>query len=284
MKEKEKIQKLKEDYNNIEIPAGLDNVVNETLNINKKKRLYKSIISSAASIAVIFVASVNMSQSFADTLGGVPIIGNIVNVVKLSNYSLDRNGFDILIDVPKIEGLKDKELENKLNKELETDAKDLYNEYLKELKELEKENLPGRDLVQSWYEVLTDNDKIFSMVIYNHHAQGSSNTTRKFYNIDKENETAITLKSLFENEDYVSIISENIKSQMLERMKENPNKVYWLNSEMPDVDFKEIKEDQGFYINENNELVICFDKYEVAPGAMGVVEFTIPTNVINPVK
>ena len=43
--------------------------------------------------------------------------------------------------------------------------------------------------------------------------------------------------------------------------------------------FKKIKKDQGFYINDKGELVICFDKYEVAPGSSGLVEFVIPNNV-----
>ena len=36
------------------------------------------------------------------------------------------------------------------------------------------------------------------------------------------------------------------------------------------------------YINKSGELVICFDKYEVGPGAMGLVEFTIPKDIIKP--
>jgi hypothetical protein len=46
------------------------------------------------------------------------------------------------------------------------------------------------------------------------------------------------------------------------------------------VDFDSIAKDQSFYINNEGKLVISFDKYEVAPGYMGVVEFIIPSNVI----
>ena len=45
--------------------------------------------------------------------------------------------------------------------------------------------------------------------------------------------------------------------------------------------FEKIAPEQKFYINENYKLVIVFDKYEVAPGYMGVVEFEIPTNIIS---
>ena len=33
------------------------------------------------------------------------------------------------------------------------------------------------------------------------------------------------------------------------------------------------------YINDNNELVICFDKYEVGPGSTGLAEFVIPKEI-----
>ncbi len=33
-------------------------------------------------------------------------------------------------------------------------------------------------------------------------------------------------------------------------------------------------------MNENGELVIVFSEYEVAPGYMGTVSFTIPSDVL----
>ena len=44
--------------------------------------------------------------------------------------------------------------------------------------------------------------------------------------------------------------------------------------------FERIARDQSFYISAEGKLIISFDKYEVAPGYMGVVTFTIPTEVL----
>lgn len=44
--------------------------------------------------------------------------------------------------------------------------------------------------------------------------------------------------------------------------------------------FKEIDADQNFYINDQNQLVIVFDEYEVAPGSMGMPEFVLPTDIL----
>lgn len=271
------LEKLKENYNNIEIPDRLDSMVNET--INKKLYIRKKLIASAASIALL-VGAINLSPVFADTLEDIPVIGNIVKVVRVSNYNVSRNGFDVAIDVSKIEGLKNQELQNKINNEIEQEAKDLYDQYMKEIEELEKDNIKGREMVKSSIETKTNNENFLSIVVTKYEAQGSSNTTRKFYNINKKNETAITLEGMFGDKEYVSIISENIKAQMRERMKNNPNDYYWLDDEVSELNFKSIKSDQGFYINDKSELVICFDKYEVGPGSTGAVEFVIPSSVI----
>ncbi|MBR7132114.1 MAG: DUF3298 domain-containing protein, partial [Clostridia bacterium] len=38
--------------------------------------------------------------------------------------------------------------------------------------------------------------------------------------------------------------------------------------------------DHNFYWNENGDLVIIFDEYEVGPGSMGTPEFVIDRDVI----
>ena len=66
-------------------------------------------------------------------------------------------------------------------------------------------------------------------------------------------------------------------------MKKDPQKIYWVQgaeTQMTDL-FEKIKKDQNFYINASGQLVISFQKYEVAPGYMGVPEFVIPTSLLS---
>ena len=277
LKKNKKIEDLKQNYNNIEIPDKLNDVVNDALNTNRNKKSRIAKWSTVAASICVIIGAVNLSPAFANTLEGIPVIGNIVKIINFKNYRVNKNGYDVSIDVPKIEGLKDKDLEYKLNKKFEAEGKKLYEDYLKDIKELEKLGAEGREYAKSWYEVINENDDVLSLVIYNYYAQGSSSTTRKFYNIDKKNQTVLTLEGMFKGSDYVNVISKNIISQMRERTKKNPEDVYWIDDEI-DV-FTKIKKDQGFYINDKNEIVICFDKYEVAPGASGLVEFTIPKEI-----
>lgn len=279
MNEKYKIDKLKKDYDDIKIPDKLNDVVNDAINkkSNNKKQVKWLVV--AASLCVV-VGAININPVFAETLEKIPVIGNVIKVINLSNYEIKDEGYEASIKMPKIEGLDNKELEYKLNKEFESEGKNLYNQYLEEVKGLKEANTSGHKAAESWYEVNTDNEDILSLVIYNYEAQGSSNTTRKFYNIDKHNQTILTLEGMFKNDDYIKVISENIKEQMRERMKSDKDKAYWIDEENEAMNFDVIKKDQGFYINERGELVICFDKYEAAPGYMGLVEFTIPKEVI----
>ncbi|CEQ18053.1 anti-sigma-V factor rsiV [Paraclostridium sordellii] len=282
MSDRYKIDKLKESYNNIKIPARLNDVVNDAINKKSNHKIPTKWLVTAASICAV-VGAININPVFADNLEQIPVIGNLVKIVNFSNYQIKDNGYEASIKVPKIEGLDNKELEYKLNKEFEENGKKLYNQYLEEVKGLKESNESGHKSAESWYEVKTDNDNILSLVIYEYEAEGSSNTTRRFYNIDKKNQTALTLEGMFKNDDYINVISENIKQQMAEQMKKDKNKIYWLNDkEARNGNFKSIKKDQGFYINKSGELVICFDKYEVGPGAMGLVEFTIPKDIIKP--
>lgn len=282
MGDRYKIDKLKENYNNIKIPARLNDVVNDAINKKSNHKIQTKWLVTAASICAV-VGAININPVFADNLEQIPVIGNLVKIVNFSNYQIKDNGYEASIKVPKIEGLDNKELEYKLNKEFEENGKKLYSQYLEEVKGLKESNESGHKSAESWYEVKTDNENILSLVIYEYGAEGSSNTTRRFYNIDKKNQTVLTLEGMFKNDDYINVISENIKQQMAERMKKDKNKIYWLNDkEARNSNFKSIKRDQGFYINKSGELVICFDKYEVGPGAMGLVEFTIPKDIIKP--
>lgn len=281
MKDKDSLKRLKKDYDNIKIPKELDDVVNNALNSNIKNRKYIEKMVIAASFLLV-VLGINISPAFAQTLSKIPIIGNIIEIITIKNYSIDKNGYKASIDIPKISGLTDKKLEYKLNNDFEKEGKKLYEDFLEEMKELKADKVQGHSLVESWYETLTNNDDLLSIVVYTHYTQGSSNTIRKIYNIDKRNETVLSLEGMFKNNDYIDVISQNIKEQMRENMKKDKNKHYWLDDEIAEMNFKSIDKNQDFYINENGELVICFDKYDVAPGYMGLVEFTIPSNIIEP--
>lgn len=275
------LKELKEEYHSIPIPDELDTIVNNALQFKpKKSHSYKKWTATFAAAAVIlFAASVNISPAFADKLSDIPIIGKIVEVITFKEIKKEtENNSSVDIQTPAIEGLQNTELANSLNAKYAEESKRLYAEYEAYMASL-KEGENANTSIVSGYEVLTDNDIILSIRRFTEINQASASVENQYDTIDKELEVLITLKSLFTDDRYVEIISEEIKQQMAKQMQQDANNIYWVQDDDPEK-FTKINEDQSFYINPDGKLVIAFDEYEVAPGYMGAVEFVIPTETI----
>ena len=284
------LQQLKKEYIETPIPKELDFLVNKALRDSgiynkKRKNIFKrgSIVAASIGISIaILTVGVNSSAVLAATLSKIPVVGSIVKVLTFREYTVNEEKYKANIKVPSIEGLENKDLESSLNEKYLSENKELYGEFIADMKNLKK-NGDGHLGVDSGYVIKTDNDNILSIGRYVVNTVGSSSTTFKYDTVDKKKEILITLPSLFKDSHYVEIISENIKKQMREQMKSDSNKIYWVadaSKEKTMEIFDKIMENQNFYINPQSKLIISFNKYEVAPGYMGVVEFIIPTEVI----
>lgn len=284
----EKINQLKNEYMSVPIPAELESKIKESLKEGKKamnKKVYiRRLLATAASAAVITTAitvGINTNEALAETLSDIPVLGGIIKVLTFKEYKFSEKTYDADIETPALDGLENKELQNSLNEKYFNENKELYDQFINDMKSLE-ENGGGHMGVSSGYIVKTDTDKILSVGRYIENTVGSSSTTFKYDTIDKKNEILVTLPSLFKDESYVDIISSNIKEQMVEQHNEDENKFYWvegIENESTEL-FEKISINQSFYISSNGKLIISFDKYEVAPGYMGVVEFEIPTEIL----
>lgn len=284
-----KLEQLKQEYMDVQIPEELDFIVKKSIkqgrkNMKRKNNIKKIKIASAsiAASVVLITAGINTNEVLAQNLSNLPIVGGFIKVLTFREYKVDENNYNADIKIPEIQGLENKELENSLNEKYLNESKELYSQFMEDMKDLEK--IGGGHLgVDSGYIVKTDTDKILSIGRYTVNTVGSSSTTFKYDTIDKEKQILITLPSLFKDDTYVDIISDNIKSQMEEQMKSDESKIYWIEGEEFAEPFEKISNEQSFYVNPEGKLVISFDKYEVAPGYMGTPEFVIPTDVISEV-
>lgn len=285
----ERMDKLKKDYMDTPIPDELDFITRKALNEGRKTMKRKSSVRklmttavSAAVLVVMLMVGVNTSHVLAEGLLKVPVVGSIVRVLRFKEIRVDEGGYHAEIDTPRVEGLENKKLEDSLNKKYMEENKELYESFMKDMEELKKAG-GGHLGVDSGYVVKTDNDEILSIGRYVVNTVASSSTVIKYDTIDKKREILITLPSLFEDDSYVEIISGNVKEQMLKNNKSDEEKIYWVegigDTELVEV-FEKISADQNFYISDKGKLIISFDKYEVAPGYMGVVEFEIPTEIL----
>lgn len=128
------------------------------------------------------------------------------------------------------------------------------------------------------YELKYQRGAVVSFVITATENWRAAYEERTFYNLDLLNGKEVVLSDLLGIK-YIDVANVQIVRQMKERVKQNPDYIYWGVTDeglSQGFDgFTSVDADTNFYINELGNPVICFDKYEIAPGFMGEQEFEI---------
>ena len=287
-----RLEELLTHFDTIELPDELDQVVAEAIkkgSASKErmitmKRWFRNTAATAAIVTISFTGAANLSPAFAQSLSDVPVLSTLVKVVSFKQFDYHEDTYDATLKAPVVEGLKNQDLQNALNNKYLEENKKLYEQFEAEVADMKSFEEGGHLGLDSGFEIKTNNDQILSIGHYVVNTVGSSSTTMTYDTLDKQNEVLITLPSLFIDDSYIDIISENIKEQMKERMAHDENKVYWIGESAESIDaFDKIDANQAFYITDQGKLMISFDKYDVAPGSMGIQEFEIPTDVLQDV-
>ncbi|MEA4974038.1 MAG: DUF3298 domain-containing protein [Candidatus Metalachnospira sp.] len=250
--------------------------MNKKIKKEKTKKNIKISTTVAAAFIVVFGVTLNASPALAFALSDVPVINSIVKVITFGKYVEKDNGYELSVNTPKLEGLVNEELQNKLNEEFKAQGEEVKELFEKDAADLKKEF--GDETVHMGiefnYDVKTDNNDILALDVYTFYASGSSTSIHKYYTLNKHTSELYTLKGMFKDgTDYVTPISDYIRSEM-ERKNAEEDGLFFLE------DFDKIAEDQNFYINNDGDIVICFGKYDIAAGAQGTPEFAIPHSLI----
>ena len=119
------------------------------------------------------------------------------------------------------------------------------------------------------YEIKCQNDEILSFIISKSESGGWFYLEQYFYNIDLHTGQELTLRHLL-GSNYMELVNEQVLEQIKERSAD-PDLMYYEGEEA----FNSIGADQDFYVNEEGHVVVVFEKYEIAPGFMGIQEFEI---------
>ncbi len=271
-----KIDRLKKSYDNIDIPPELNDVVKDSIRqakaSQKKRPFLKQWTIGAVAAAALFVSSINMSPTMAQAMANIPVLGSIVEVLTVQKLTLDEKTYQADLATPAINGLENEKLQASLNEKYIEENKARFEQFEQEVAEMKKAG-NGHLGIDTGYEVMTDTAQLLSIARYEVNTIGSSSTTMQYDTIDKQENILITLPSLFKDDQYIKVISSYIAEEMKRQMTADEEVSY--------LDFETIKPDQNFYITANHQLVISFDKYEVAPGYMGVVTFEIPSDILS---
>lgn len=231
----------------------------------KKRHSYRWAAWAAAALA-LFIAVPNVSPTAAAAMAEVPVLGAIVRVVTFRDYTYDDGHHSADVSVPELEG-------GDAAQEVSDQVRD-YTDWLIGRFQADCETMgEGYKSLYVTSSVVTDSDTWFTLRVDAVDVQASGYEFSRFYHIDKADDRVVTLKDLFrEDADYVTALSDEVRRQMEEQMAENADVFYF-----PE-EFTAIDPEQNFYFNTDGELVLVFDEYTVAPGSMGMPEFTIPAD------
>ena len=283
MNRQEQMNMLKKEYEQIEVPAqaltvlqaGIDKAKREGHSGVMPKRSYWGAWAAAAAV-LVFIAVPNVSPTAAMAMADMPVLNKVVQVVTFNRYTqiTEDKLYAANVQTAKLEVQGDAQLQSsvgEINAEVKVYAEQMIAQFQQEMEA--QGGVYGLDI---GYTVVTDSDKWFTLEIITTETMASGAETVRYYNLDKETGKYVHLADLFpKGYDYVTAISEDIKAQMMQRMAEDENQSYFINGDMPEEDFQQIAPDQQFYVNQDGQLVIVFNEYEVAPGSMGCPQFIV---------
>lgn len=291
----ERITELRQDYETIPVPQELRERIVRSMEqakeelaaphvktVSWKKYLRRTAQAAAAALLAITVMA-NSSETIAYAMGRIPILGSFVHIVTFREYTHSENRMEANLKIPTVrvedaDGQPLTEPTEQLNQQIEAYTQPIIEAYEADVAAAGGE---GTQSVSLDYEIVTDNDRLFTLRFNQTMITASGTQSVKLYNLDKTTGTLLTLQDLFhENSNYIQVLSENIKTQMQEQMAADDSVSYFYQTDMPETDFSEITGEENFYISKDGNLTLVFDEYAVAPGYMGVVEFEIPTAVI----
>ncbi len=289
----ERILSGREDYRRIPVPgemrdrleAGIARAEAEKRKrskMGKKKKAGFRIAAAVAAAAALFVVLPNTGADVAHAMGSLPVVGKLFQAVTFRDYQYESDRFDASVEVPQIvaEDAADDAEKAEAVEQINFDIEKVTNQLIEEFQ-------ASADLGESYgslkinHETVTDNENYFTLKLSIYQGAGSGYESYKCYTIDKKTGKQVQVGDLFrEGSDYNELLSENIKDQMRAKMAEDENNIYWVDySDVPEWNWKELKEDQNFYFDGDGNLVVVFDEYEVAPGYMGAQEFTVERSV-----
>ena len=289
------LDSIKEEYKSLQMTKEQVSIMKkkmEEAKLELKKRNNKKVIyrcvAGVATVAAAFIVVINVSPKAAYAMQNVPVLGSIVKVVTVRDYQYQDDQTNVDIKVPELV-VGDVSQQGNINEEqleeINAEIQSITDQIILEVEEsLEKES-GNHDWVVN-HEVIETTEDYFTLKVNCYEGAASGAEWNYFYTIDLVTGERLKLMNLFEEgADYITVISENIKTQMREQMNADENVSYWLDeTEVEEWNFDQITDETSFYINEAGNVVISFNEGDVAPMYMGVVEFTIPNDVVAEIR
>ncbi len=292
-----RLEKMKERYDEIVIPEELNIRVQQEImksqrqqaeknSIRQRYRLKKVIhgMEAAAAACILFIVALNTSSVFAKEVAQLPIIGGLAQVLTFRSYETEKDAIAVSVEIPTIEMIAEDTgiTVEKINQEIFEQCNQYAKEAVMRAEEYRSAFLETGGTLEEWkkhnikitvnYEIKQQNNEYLSFVVRGMENWTNAYNKSKYYNLDLSTGKFVTLKDMLDG-DYIELVNKSIREQIAKR--QSAGEIFFTAEE---GGFTGISEDVKFYINKNNHPVIVFEKYEIAPGASGEIEFEIGGN------
>lgn len=288
------IREGKKEYLDMQIPEELHQRMNDVIKLDRKRRnerkvicMIKRTMASAAACLVIFAAGLNTSAAFAETAAGLPVIGGLARVLTVRSYHASEGDINLDMEVPAIENTSgDAAFTEAVNQEIEKIVNDYTAQAEQEFAAYKEAFFATGGTEEEWngrqmdilvdYEVKYQKDPVLSLELTAAKGWVAASEERHYYNLDVASGRELALSDIL-GEGWKQIANEEIDRQIQERIAADPSASFfgYGDNELTGEKFTSVSEDTEFYLNAEGDVVIVFPKYEIAPGYMGILEFTI---------
>ena len=293
-----RLENMKERYDAVVIPAELNDRIQQEITRSRRqqaekkaasrrhtfRKMIRGMAAAAAAAGILFTTALNTSPVFAKEAAQLPVIGGVARILTFRSYETEKDDIAVSVEIPTIEMIAaDTGITvDGINQEILERCEQYARDALLRAEEYRTAFLETGGTPDEWaehnikitvgYEIRQQSNDYLSFVVRGTENWTNAYSESKYYNLDLNTGRPVTLQDLL-GSDYVELADKSIWEQNARR--QNAGEVFFTAEE---GGFTGISEYVRFYINRDNRPVIVFEKYEIAPGSSGEVEFEIGGN------
>lgn len=251
-----------------------------------KRRRLPAFLKTVVAACFIFSAILpNVSEKSAYALQSIPGLGRYFQLITIRKYSFHDGSHSAEVQTPYLavgaeEAKSDsawKEAKSDSAEKINADIAKITDELIQEFKEeLTKSEYKNLDVHS---EVILNSEEYYVLSLSVLQEEGDSHTLNHYYTVDKHSGELLTLSELFPyTANYKEILTEEVKKQIKEHNRISEDK-YFVQDGEDEEGFREVTDEQSFYINADKHLVLVFPEGEIAPMSMGEIQFIMPESI-----
>ena len=251
----------------------------------KRRRLPAFLKTIVAACFIFSVILPNVSEKSAYALQSIPGLGRYFQLITLRKYSFHDGSHSAEVQTPYLavgaeEAKSDsawKEAKSDSAEKINADIAKITDELIQEFKEeLTKSEYKNLDVHS---EVILNSEEYYVLSLSVLQEEGDSHTLNHYYTVDKHSGELLTLSELFPyTANYKEILTEEVKKQIKEHNRISEDK-YFVQDGEDEEGFREVTDEQSFYINADKHLVLVFPEGEIATMSMGEIQFIMPESI-----